>query len=443
MTQAGQPSAYTSRQDRYSPILIGRDFAGREAVYNFSEVVNFSTLIAGMSGSGKSHLIRRLVREFWAHGVTPMVLDTQGDLCRGDNRIPDDIRHDIIFRYGSGGATLNPLRIDTGDNMGGFHITVEDVVEIVRVSKGRNLGDRQAADLRQLIIDCYEHHGIMQRDPSTWGMTPPTWGEFHEFVKNLLINGQAQIDEPLAARLHELAADLNKNADWKSGAITAADLVRDTDAIGTKSLQWIQDGLAIELTRIAKEEAEGRYHRFDKNRLESLEHTIRDMANSGLFGDECIRPKASKVNVFDLSALRDTHKLAMFRILLDRTFFSCVRMAGKNLNPPVPSTVVILDEAKYAVASATGMLSPLNRIATEGRKYGLGMVCGVQHLGQLNTDLSANFAAKFVMHMESVFWNDAMRLMRVTEAELESIKPRSDALYKYNAAPTRAVHLLG
>jgi hypothetical protein len=426
--------------DRYSPIYLGTDFAGRDVSFSFQDAVNFSMLVAGMSGSGKTHGIRRLVREYCLRGITVMMLDTQGDLCRGEKRVPDEIRHDITFKYGSGGATLNPLRIDVSNNMGGYHVTVEDVVEIFRIVKRGQLGDRQTGDLRQLVIDCYAKRGIQQRDPSTWSEPAPTWTEFHTFVKEIMGGGHSRIDPSLYLRLEEVAAGLALDQDWIEKKLTAEQLVRDPDRLGETSLNWLQEGLADELDRIASKEAPGE-HRYDWKRLDSIEQTIRGMANSGLFGDESVRPKLGKVNVFDLSSLRLEHKQAMIRILLDRIFYAAVRMTGDDLNPPVPHTMIVLDEAKYAVAGAKGALSPLNRISTEGRKFGLGALCGVQHLKQLNTDLRSNISTKLLLHMEETYWPEAMKIMRVTEAEMRQIKPRSDGLFKFNDQATRAVHL--
>ena len=63
-----------------APIQIGADQAGGPITIDIEELLATRLLVQGNSGSGKSHLLRRLLEES-ASIVQQIVIDPEGDFC--------------------------------------------------------------------------------------------------------------------------------------------------------------------------------------------------------------------------------------------------------------------------------------------------------------------------------------------------------------------------
>ena len=377
---------------------MGTTRDGKPVFYEPAKATNPHVCAVGSSGTGKTHLIRMLIKEYHARGITVVALDTQGDILgHGPSAVRGLINRVGLFYGGAGGASINPMRIAMDESHGGAVAAVEDVVDCFRVLKG-TLGEMQEGELRRLIVGCYKNHGIDIEDPATWSKDCPNWGDLHRYARNVLLGSYDGRDpEPTPATAPGAGAD-------------------EVQAPSEEHLKQCRE----------REE-------WDAKRVRAISKTLRALLDTGLFSGDNIGIRRGQVNVIDVSKLKHKHRQMLIRVLLDRVLGYAIRSTPpEKMNTKLPHTVVILDEAKYAAAAGRGLFTPLNRIATEGRKYGLGMVVGVQRSEHLTEDQRLNCAVSFGLPVMPEARAGTAKYLGCMPAMLESIEPRAEAIYRFS-----------
>jgi len=132
--------------------------------WNSKTAVNPHMMICGMSGAGKTVNLRKLIRamidtveldrEFRVH-----VLDFHGD-------IEIEGASTVMFSQQSNYG-FNPLRVNPDPHFGGLVKTIQMFVDTMNAVM-RQLGGKQEACLRNLLMDLYREHGFDQLKPETW-----------------------------------------------------------------------------------------------------------------------------------------------------------------------------------------------------------------------------------------------------------------------------------
>ncbi|MDA2926573.1 DUF87 domain-containing protein [Acidobacteria bacterium AH-259-G07] len=96
------------------------------------------------------------------------------------------------------------------------------------------------------------------------------------------------------------------------------------------------------------------------------------------------------------------------------------------------SSYVLIDESKLCTpAKKDSPLAALNRIATEGRKFGLGLIVSTQFIGHLGRDLVVNTFTKIVMGTDKTEIAATARKFRLEESMLQSLQHPGDALINF------------
>jgi hypothetical protein len=96
---------------------------------------------------------------------------------------------------------------------------------------------------------------------------------------------------------------------------------------------------------------------------------------------------------------------------------------------------LVVDEAKLCTPLAKDdPRGILNRIVTEGRKFGIGLVVSTQQAGHLGRDLVTNTFTKILMRVDRTEIAATARRFRVEEALLESLREPGDALVHFASA---------
>lgn len=134
--------------------------------------VNGHMLVAGPSGTGKSHQLNRMILRLAEQGAKQIfVIDIHGDLADFDDLrrfrttpIPNNLVQTIKFgeqtRYG-----LPPLDL-LDDPEGGPRKRANAFINLMQ--RQGALGPKQKTALFRLVIDLYKQHGFLMDDPSTW-----------------------------------------------------------------------------------------------------------------------------------------------------------------------------------------------------------------------------------------------------------------------------------
>lgn len=422
----------------YEPIEIGTFFDGEKAELNLTKANNFHMLAVGYSGAGKTFTIKKLVKELLCRGQTVFLIDAQGDFDEIDG-VPSSMINTIDFKYVGGNGTINPLSIPNHPDSGGVFMSRRQLIEVIKIFNP-SLGSRQVNDLQKLITAVYEDFGIIHDDPTTWHNPPPTLEDLRQVVLDKIKVAQSGISDNIFVEIRKLRKQLIKD---KAKMERNEENGKETTDIDNELFNENLDSLKEKACEIIESEVNGRSHTttdWNLGRLEAIEHTLHGMTQSQLFGEDNITPRKNCINRFLITGLHEVDQQIMFHLLLDRVFTSAMRMA-QVLNKPEPDMFVILDEGKLAAVNARNDLSPLNRISTEGRKYGLGSIVGIQTLSQVTDDMRDNYASVFLLPVSHQRHDEIKRKLRVSSQMLGSIKARSDALFSINNSPFKPLHL--
>jgi len=393
---------------------LGCYLDGSRAVYDRPHATNAVLLMIGMSGAGKTYTIRRILTQLNSYGATVISLDGQGDMVGLPNSV------DTFFRAGGDGGSVNPMRIELDDDIstGAVLIAIRQVLTVVRMF-APSLGMRQEADLHFLLEKTYQRFGILDEDSSTWSKPTPGLSDLLEDVTDLRRRLETNMEHDIFKELRSARRSVKRAEGGDSDGAYEKARKRLTALVE----QLVERGLHETLSE----------RRWDLKRIESLEHVLGGMVRSGLFRGDDVRMRRGMINRFDLNKLHQTDQMVMYHLLLDRIFHA-VRRNCTELNPRLPSIFIVLDEGKLASSGMDGFLSPLNRIATEGRKYGLALIMGVQSPKHLSDDAFDNFGMTLLLKINHNAQERMSRLFKIRESVFQSVEPRVNALYSFNGA---------
>ena len=442
------PSVVTplhSAADKDISFIIGRrlDGAQNSIDHSMRKAPNFHHALIGTSGVGKTFTIRRMAIEFASQGVTQIILDTQGDYALPEFQANHDLKgvrvNSLTFGYGPNTCGLNPFVIHSAD-YGGYHHAVISVLETIRLFNP-SMGARQRTLLRRLVNQAYARKSITQADSSSWSNNPPTMRDLLTVIEDEIkairlgvsANVYDEIDE-IRVKAKSIARKINKGVSEK----------KSTELQG--ELEERQNQIHELLVTLLNEEI----HNPEKpgttsgvlGRLESIQDMIEGVVTSGLFDGIPVSPKRGAINVLDLTALNPIDQQPIFYLLLERVFHSAIRTC-KNLNPETPDLMFGFDEVKLFTALADSPLDPINRFFTEGRKYGLGSLCGLQHAKQLTEEMRSSIGTILLLPVATEKTSDIKRLWGIPEEQMARMRPKSDALYGFGNNAFLPIKLFG
>lgn len=460
------------------PINFGLSEHGEQLEVSLPGSLNYNSLLVGMSGSGKTHNIRKLISEYALRGVTVMVLDTQGDLSDANGFDPRVSVNHMPFNYATGdGFSLNPFRI-VGKAHGSEKMTVEDCVDSLRILKA-DIGSRQQPTARALIEELYENSGIKMGQPESWPGPDgvyPHWADLLDHCEARILAAKKAPRLNVAKLVDHLCNTIVRHMD----NIDVVKMRRRGLDRGEQPAKWSERNPRIQSRTIIKAEDDGKggvrhvakyvdvrepdadamQSNVDRwwpaveeltedwklmmlqaseeslfsnaERMEGIHAAIHQAVSSGVFSGDEAKVRPGMVNIFDIHAVQGSLMKVLVRLILRRGFTTAQREC-KQLNANEPSMIIVCDEIKHAVAACSGGdINWLDRIISEGRKYGLGALAAGQHYGQIPAGLMSNFGTSVMLPMERTHWAKAAKIMRVDETMIGLLAPRRDGLVKLN-----------
>lgn len=452
-----------SSVDAYSPLALGISTKGTQVQLALPKLSNPHYLVSGMSGSGKSHLIRNIIARLNRRGLTTHIIELHPDMhyndfvaagC-GEHVSPDDFNY-LNFDYVEGDASVNILQFNPSPESGGVYMAIQDVLEVARLFNP-SLGSRQVTYLQKLLEYTYSRKGITHGEPSTWvdPSNPRNPTGHHPNMHDLLdslIEVRRTISSGLGKDVFVEVERLRRKVQKTKRTIDSGVLSEEDKAAKEEELEKQFDSLKVQVIDTIRQEVYGDkdtepfYQGWKLDTLDSLADTIKSMVESSLFTrgiDDPASfkgPKKNKINVYRLSHLAYGHQRTMIHILLSRVYNASMRMC-KKLNPETPDTYLVLDEGRYAKEAAKNPMSPLNVIMGGSRKFGLGAIIGVQGPEQISNDMAQNFATKFILACSEAGYPDAKKYFNLPPARMKKITPKQDALVSINSDPFELVRL--
>ena len=179
--------------------------------WNPDKAINPHVMIWGTSGSGKSWLLRELVKYLKERNKHIHVVDIAGDLeVEGENLLTFT---SINSPYG-----INIFEFDNTIKGGGPKTQISEIIEIFRKSFMPNLGAMQENVLRRLLSDTYLLKGLTPNDPKSWEELSedellqklPTVSNLKELVDDLVSSLESGIDIDMNRKVQRLGNKLNK-----------------------------------------------------------------------------------------------------------------------------------------------------------------------------------------------------------------------------------------
>lgn len=458
--------------------------AKTQVIWDSLEVVNGHCLLVGMSGAGKTHLLKEMARQMTKTSDRPIrihVMDVHGDI-----EMPgaSSVMFSEQTHFG-----LNPLRINADPHFGGIRKRVQSFITILNRAM-RCLGPKQEAVLRNVLYDVYQSYGFKVDDPSTWIVDE---SEAHFLSDGS--DGRFYIDVPLGekdqakvlgARWAPEMRSWYIRADAYSGAITrwppktlsrSHPSIVDVVRVARNLVQMLFLGTGAEAT-IYLEAANRAAASYQRKILTELRRGNRGYDDEKAVGDlEKAKAKAVEsyakyaeaiISGSELENLMKYDSTDVLKSVLDRLenlqAIGIFKSAPPPFEPRIPvwhynlralsleerklfvlfrleeifeaavqrgeqadvQEVIILDEAHIYADDAPDNI--INNIAKEARKFGLALVCASQSPTHFTDDFVASVATKVILGIDEMFWRSSVTKMRVTEDALAWIKPRKSML---------------
>lgn len=391
-------------------------------------LVNAHMLIMGKTGMGKTTTLLNLINQWRNFGPTVRihVFDVHGDLSLPN---ASSFRFSEATEYG-----LNPFIINPDPHFGGVRKRVQDV--IATVNSCQAIGVRQEAVMRHLITDLFAANGFFIDNPDSWRLDDgyqrkyakryPTMDDACRFayakLKQLMIGGDSASAKALDD-LNKTTSKLNKLSKQflLAGEAAQQDLLQEAMKHRQEALKAYQT--FIEHLETGKELDD--FIRYDaKEVLKSVVDRFDNLKASGVFKNQL--PPFDPVNSvwrYDITALRETEKRLFVEFRLQELFTHAQAQGPIPADEKTLRHLLIIDEAHLFLREDSDNI--LNRIAKEGRKFGLGLICASQSPNHFSEDFFANVATKVILGVDAMYWDHLARKMKINAGHLEYIKPFS------------------
>lgn len=425
-------------------ILIGYGPQGEAVDWCYPELNNFNGVFLGTSGSGKTWTLRNMIARVFNRGTTFHILDVKGDF-KAENFIKQGLGHLVTeedfnvinFSYFEGGSSLNPLQVPRSQEGGGVIMTIENVKELATKFNGK-LGAKQLGYLGEVLKAVYADFGIDHEDEETWAKKAPSLVDVFEklsliyqcIVSNMDSGSVSAIMSEIGrAKRRSLAAIRKAQDEEEDEDSIAMGCTEDAVAASEVIAGLVKNQLSYE--SLKRNGTGEEWEHWSKDSVYGLRDTIGQMVDSRLFTGEPSRVREGMINLYDVTNISPAHQQIMMDIIARRTFAMGVlqtKMTGKA-DPSSASHILVCDEGKHVKEISRQPLSPVNRIATEGRGFGLGVWMGVQQPDQVTQDQLRNFSFYFLLKTPESSSKEMLRMFSLKPNQLKLLAFRENCLY--------------
>lgn len=410
-------------------------------VLDTRRLINGHMLVAGMSGMGKSYQIQRLMVAASRQGIEIDAFDPHEEL--------DGVPGCAAVKFSEATrAGYNPLELNTDPHSGGVRRQIGCLVDMINRTS-RALGPRQESALRNLLVDVYWLRGIDPDDSTTWARERLTERQFHDMVRardyRALRDYYPILQDVISYTERKLKA-MSIGTDFV--AVNALEKVERTVArIQSIQTRYRKADSDDELSRLEKQMASDKekaieaYTNFiraietGREYQDSIKYTNREtlisvlerlqaLLDCGVMRSNPPDWRGSGVRVYQVGSLSDDDRKLLFYNRAQNILRECMD-AGKT---DQLRRIVLLDEG-HLYYSEDGD-NPINRIAKEGRKFGLGLVVGSQSPTHFSEDFLTNCGSIFLLGIHENYWDMATRKLNLTKDLLTSVRPREVMLVK-------------
>lgn len=461
--------------------------------WDSEKIANPHIMLAGMSGAGKTHLIRDIVKSMVETSNVKLrihIFDVHGDI-----EIPG--ASTVMFSEQTSHG-LRPLRISPDPHYGGVRKRIQTFIDTINRVSSSPLGTKQISVLRNLLLDVYKMHGFEIDNPSTWHVNSG-----HETLVDGGADNRLYLSVPIAEKddAKSLGAkwDTGKKLWWiptdqYSGSITKwlpATIGRSNPSVEEVLIYakrlYVQSFLGSDQNAIMNLEvfnkAASAYQRKALT-LARMGRTESDPTNKDeldaldKFGKKAVLSYANFVESvrtgFELESLMKYDSTDVLKSVVDRleTLVSTGLFKSKNI-PFDPNAsvwrykldplrtqeklmfvlfrleelwdaarergqcddvvdVFVMDEfGIYATTASSDKDNIINVLAQESRKYGISLLVAGQNPEAFPDGLISSIGTKIILGVDESYWKTLTNKMRIDDALLNWIKLRQSIAVQF------------
>lgn len=410
-------------------------------VLNTEQLANGHMLFAGVSGTGKSYQLQQLLCAAAKQGVRCDVFDVHEELdCVPGSRA---VKFSEATQVG-----YNPLTLNLDPHSGGVRKQIAALVDTINRTSVK-LGPRQESALRNLLKDVYYLRGIEADDPRTWSRREITEAQYDRMVaardwrglkdyyptlrdvlsyaerklkaisfgaSNQAINALEQVERQ-TSRIHALNTKYNKAASDEE----MDGILKQLQTAKAKAKDAYCD--FIDAMETGKEYAEATKFT-NRETLVSLIERLQGLYDCGIFRSNPPDWGDASVRVYQVGSLSDDER----RLLFYTRAQALLREAMDRGKSDRLRQIILVDEG-HLYFSEDGD-NPMNRIAKEGRKFGIGLVVASQSPTHFSEDFLTNCASIFLMGIHERYWDMSARMLGIDRGVLQAVRPRETIALK-------------
>ena len=407
----------------------------KQIVWDSQKLINGHVLIVGKSGTGKTFTLKKMLNQLAAQGKEGFrchIMDVHGDI---DIEGASTVKFSEATPYG-----FNPLKVNEDLDFGGVRKRVQSFMATLERT-GYALGSKQQAALRNVLIDLYAANGFFADDPKSWKINDGIkrkWGKKHPTMEDAvryatakqkaLLLGTSSAAIAALEKLHRKQTQFYKNMKQANKmahskeeleAIKQSLQVLGEEAIGLfkEYIESIQTG--FEMTDLLKYDS--------KDVMKSVVDRLENLNSIGIFRSEepPFDPDAS-IWRYDIKALAPAEKKIFVSFLLESLFHQSVQ---RGVQDDIVE-IIVLDEAHLFLTDDDD--NPINIIAKEARKFGLGLFAASQSPTHFSDDFLSNVSTKIILGIDQMYWDNSVRKLKMDLAALEWLIPHKRLLIQMN-----------
>lgn len=409
--------------------------------------VNPHMLFTGSSGAGKTSFLKSIIRHLSEIDKHVIVFDLKGDLTINDKH-GVRLGNYIHFTAWDSPYGINPFEIDTGVKIeelekiikngvnniteeqsfkvrnSGPKVQVDRIVEIIQKNFLPNMGAYQKDILKYLLSDTYLSKGFKHNDIETWTNDLPSLKDTQALINRIKAFSNSPtgvvLDEESIEFIQKIQTNIIGTKSLKSRITETKDkkeIEKLIDELSKKSQYMLEQYMAYGNDVYTEKnissndewfEARGinTEHYSTKEAIRTVEKMssyINALVDSGVF--HSVRPPVKKgLNIVNISGLDVEIQRFIVDVWLGKIFKAC-KIKGNYADRADKSrgekcdTFAIIDESKLIAGNAREKNNPysyLNRIATEARGMGFGLVVAAQSAEHFPQDFLKNFDSQLV-----------------------------------------------
>lgn len=405
--------------------------------WDTTKLINGHMLIMGRSGTGKTYTIRQFLDQILAEAtqnskrVRVHIMDIHGDI---EIDGASTVKFSESTPYG-----FNPLMINADPDFGGVRKRIQSFIATINRS-GRKLGSKQEAVLRNVLLDLYAANGFYETDSNSWKINDginrqypkkhPTMEDAVKFANSKLKGMFLGTSSQTVLKLEELykkQSAFHRKMKRTAGNIEPIEKAQleeelkkgaeETIELFKAHLEKMQTG--HELSDLMKYDS--------KDVMKSVVDRLENINSSGIFRAK--RPPfdpAAALWRYDIKALLDEEKKLFVSFLLEALFQNA---SQRGIQDDVIE-IIIVDEAHKFLDDESD--NPMNIIAKEARKFGLGLVAASQSPKHFSEDFLSNVSTKIILGIDEMFWSASIQKLNLTKEALQWIVPHNKMLMQMN-----------